>query len=140
MTISAKNGAVSPEEYQTLAAFRYQLRQFLHFSEEAAQQVGLTPQQHQALLTIKGFPERDYVTIGELAEWLQIKHHSAVGLVDRLVAQNLVTRETATEDRRQVYITLTAHGAALLSELTAVHKEEVRRIRSTLLELLERLK
>ncbi len=130
---------MTQEEYETLAAFRYHLRQFLRFSEEAAQNVGLTPQQHQALLTIKGFPARDYVTIGELAEWLQIKHHSAVGLVNRLVAQELVTRKAALEDRRQVFITLTPQGTDLLSELTAAHKEEVRRIRITLQELLDRL-
>src|SRR6476659_1509253 len=92
-SITTKKSTVSQEEYETLAAFRYQLRQFLRFSEEAAKSVGLTPQQNQALLTIKGFPARDYVTIGELAEWLQIKHHSAVGLVNRLVAQDLVTRK-----------------------------------------------
>lgn len=131
--------AVSQEEYETLAAFRHSLRQFLIFSEEAARNVGLTPQHHQALLTIKGFPGRDYVTVGELAEQLHIKHHSAVGLVNRLVAQGLVTRRPSTEDRRQVWITLTPHGEDLLSDLTVVHKEEVRRIRITLQELLERL-
>lgn len=131
--------AVSQEEYETLAAFRHSLRQFLIFSEEAARNVGLTPQHHQALLTIKGFPGRDYVTVGELAEQIHIKHHSAVGLVNRLVAQGLVTRSTSTEDRRQVWITLTPHGEDLLSDLTVVHKEEVRRIRITLQELLERL-
>ena len=131
--------AVSQEEYETLAAFRHSLRQFLIFSEEAARNVGLTPQHHQALLTIKGFPGLDYVTVGELAEQLHIKHHSAVGLVNRLVAQGLVTRRPSTEDRRQVWITLTPHGEDLLSDLTVVHKEEVRRIRITLQELLERL-
>jgi DNA-binding MarR family transcriptional regulator len=139
-TISGQQRGVSQDEYETLAAFRYHLRQFLHFSEEAAQQVGLTPQQHQALLTIKGFPGRDYVTVGELAEWLQIKHHSAVGLVNRLVAQGLVTRNAGTEDRRQVYISLTAHGLELLSELTAAHKAEIRRVRTTLETLMDRLK
>jgi DNA-binding MarR family transcriptional regulator len=137
--VAAKN-VVSQEEYETLATFRYQLRRFLRFSEAAARRVGLTPQQHQALLAIKGFPERDYVTIGELAERLQIKHHSAVGLVDRLVAQELVTREAATEDRRQVYITLTARGTELLSELTVAHKEELRRMGVTLQKLLEQIK
>lgn len=137
--MAAKN-VVSQEEYETLATFRYQLRRFLRFSEAAARRVGLTPQQHQALLAIKGFPERDYVTIGELAERLQIKHHSAVGLVDRLVAQELVTREAATEDRRQVYITLTARGTELLSELTVAHKEELRRMGVTLQKLLEQIK
>lgn len=140
LTISGQRRDVSQDEYETLAAFRYQLRQFLHFSEEAAQQVGLTPQQHQAMLTIKGFPGRDYVTVGELAEWLQIKHHSAVGLVNRLVTQGLVMRNTGTEDRRQVYISLTEHGLELLSALTAAHKAEIRRVRTTLETLMDRLK
>jgi len=135
-----KKRVVSQEEYETLAAFRYHLRQFLRFSEEAAKHVGLAPQQHQALLTIKGFPGRDYVTVSELAEWLQIKHHSAVGLVNRLVAQGLVIRQSATEDRRQVYIALTPHGIELLSELTTAHQEEIRRMRATLRELLDRIK
>jgi DNA-binding CsgD family transcriptional regulator len=80
-------------EYELLAAFRYHLRQFLRFSEEAAQTAGLTPRQHQALLAIKGFPKRESVTIGELAEQLQIAHHTAVELVDRLAAQKLVERQ-----------------------------------------------
>lgn len=135
-----QNNPVSQTEYETMAAFRYQLRLFLRFSEEAALSVGLTPQHHQALLTIRGFPGRAYVTIGELAEWLQIKHHSAVGLVNRLEAQGLVSRQPATDDRRQVHITLTLRGIELLSELTAAHRDEVQRIRSTLEDLLERLK
>lgn len=134
-----KKHIVSQEEYETLAAFRYQLRQFLRFSEEEAQSVGLAPQQHQALLTIKGFPGRDYVTVSELAEWLQIRHHSAVGLVNRLETQGLVIRKAGTEDRRQVYIALTPHGLDLLSELTAAHKEEIRKMRTTLQALLEKV-
>ncbi len=131
-----KNREITQSEYETLAAFRYQLRQFMRFSEEAALNLGLTPQQHQALLTIKGFPGRDYVTVTELADRLQIKHHSAVGLVNRLVAQELVERVRATEDRRQVYIALTARGTELLSELTAAHQEEIRQMRPTLQQLL----
>lgn len=138
-TITGKNSVISQEEYETLAAFRYHLRQFLRFSEEAAQKVGLTPQQHQALLAIKGFPGRDYVTMGELADRLQIKHHSAVGLVNRLVAQGYVIRTAASADRRQVYITLTPRGTNLLSELTAAHRDEIRRMRAILQILLERL-
>ncbi|KXK17516.1 MAG: MarR family transcriptional regulator [Chloroflexi bacterium OLB15] len=134
-----KKREITQREYETLAAFRYHLRQFMRFSEEAALGVGLTPQQHQALLTIKGFPMRDYVTVTELADRLQIKHHSAVGLVNRLVAQGLVERVPAIEDRRQVNITLTSHGAELLSELTAAHQEEIRRLRPTLQELLDQI-
>jgi DNA-binding MarR family transcriptional regulator len=130
---------VTKADYETLAAFRYALRQFVYFSEQAASAVGLTPQQHQALLAIKGFPGRDYVTIGELAERLRIRHHSAVGLVDRLTALNLVTRESAKDDRRQVFVSLTARGLHILEQLSAVHGEELRRIGPQLSELLARL-
>ncbi len=130
---------VSKADYETLAAFRYALRQFLHFSEEAAGAVGLTPQQHQALLTIKGYPGRDYMTIGELAERLCIRHHSAVGLVDRLEAQNLVARRGAEADRRRVYVTLTPHGLSVLERLSTVHRAELRRIGPQLSQLLAQL-
>ena len=130
---------MSKADYEALAAFRYALRQFLRFSEEAATSVGLTPQQHQALLAIKGFVGRDRATIGELAERLQIRHHSAVGLVDRLAALDLVTREHATDDRRQVYVALTARGAQVLEQLATAHREELRRIRPQLSLLLEQL-
>ncbi len=130
---------ISKADYETLASFRYALRQFLRFSEEAAETVGLTPQQHQALLAIRGFPERDRVTVGELAERLQIRHHSAVGLVDRLVAQKMVTRELAEDDRRQVYVALTSHGLGILEQLSSVHRAELRRIGPQLTRLLTQL-
>jgi DNA-binding MarR family transcriptional regulator len=130
---------LSKAEYELLASFRYALRQFLRFSEEAARAVGIEPQQHQALLAIKGYPERDRITISELAEQLQIKHHSAVGLADRLVANGLVARESDAGDRRQVYLTLTPHGKALLEQLAAVHKDELRRLGPELHALLARL-
>jgi DNA-binding MarR family transcriptional regulator len=104
------------------------LRQFLRFSEESAEQIGVTPQHHQALLAIKGFPGRERITIGELAERLQVRPHSALGLANRLVSHDLVKRQTAEDDRRQVYIELTTHGAEVLEQLAAVHKEELRRI------------
>jgi DNA-binding MarR family transcriptional regulator len=126
---------VTKAEYEALAAFRYNLRQFLHFSESAAETAGVTPRQHQALLAIKGFPGRDSVTIGELAEQLQIAHHSAVGLVDRLGAQKLIIREAGSEDRRQVYVRLSAHGAEVLQKLTNAHKDELRRLASVFSEL-----
>src|SRR5579859_1886698 len=78
-------GELSKADYEALAEFRWSLRHFLGFSEAAARAAGITPQQHQALLAIKGFPGRDKVSVGELAERLQIEHHSAVGLADRLV-------------------------------------------------------
>jgi DNA-binding MarR family transcriptional regulator len=119
---------VTKAEYEALAAFRYGLRQFLRFSESAAASAGVTPRQYQALLAIKGFPGRDSVTIGELAEQLQIAHHSAVGLVDRLEAQNLIIRVASNEDRRQVYVTLTVQGIELLDKLVSAHKDELRRL------------
>ena len=128
---------LSKAEYESLSAFRHALRRFLRFSEDAAEAVGLTPHQHQALLAIKGFPGRDCVTNGELAERLQIKHHSAVGLVNRLEAQGLIAREQGESDRREVYVTLTGRGAELHERLTAVHQEELRHIAPQLTASLE---
>jgi DNA-binding MarR family transcriptional regulator len=129
---------INQAEYETLATFRYVLRQFLQFSEDAARELGLPPQQYQALLAIKGYPGRDCVTIGELAERLHIRHHSAVGLVDRMAEQGLVARETG-QDRRQVFVTLTEKGTEFLQQLAATHREELRRIGPTLRSLLERI-
>ncbi len=120
---------ITQAEYQTLAAFRYSVRKFLHFSEETARSVGLTPQQHQALLAVKGFPESSgRITISQLAERMQIRHHSAVGLVDRLAAQGLMRREPSESDRRSVYVTLSPKGLDVLEKLSAIHKQELRRM------------
>jgi DNA-binding MarR family transcriptional regulator len=126
-------------QYETLAAFRYALRRFTRFSEEAAQAAGITAQQYQALLTIKGFPARDRITVGELAERLQVRHHSAVGLIDRLVKEKLVVREPSAEDRRQVLVQLTRRGEAVLEKLASVHREQLKRIGPEISDLLERL-
>jgi DNA-binding MarR family transcriptional regulator len=130
---------LTKKEYEALSSFRYALRRFLKFSEDAAQEVGLTPNQHQALLAIKGYPGREDVTNGELAERLQIKHHSAVGLVNRLEAQGLIVRSYGETDRREVYVALTERGAELLERLAAVHKEELKHIASQLSNILEGL-
>ena len=122
-----------------LAAFRFALRQFLRFSEDAAQEAGITPQQHQALLAIKGFPGRDRVSVGELAERLQVAHHSAVGLIDRLVMEKLVAREASEEDRRRVFITLTRRGEDVLETLSSAHREQLRRMGPGMLKVLEGL-
>ena len=119
---------IKKSDYEALAAFRYALRQFLRFSEDAAVAEGLSPQQHQALLAIKGFPGRDSVTIGELAEKLQVRHNSAVGLVDRLVADGYVERKHSTEDARKVFVSLTTSGLQALERLSTAHREELRRI------------
>lgn len=133
----AKTKQRSKSQYEQLAAFRYALRQFLHFSEEAAHNAGITPQQHQALLAIKGFPGRDSVTVGELAERLQLRHHSAVGLVDRLVADKWVARVPSARDRRQVFVQLTGRGEDILERLSSAHAKQLKR---TGLELIRRLK
>ncbi len=130
---------LSKSEYELLADFRYTLRRFLRFSEAAANKLGLTPQQHQALLAIKGYPGRERITIGELAERLQIRHHSAVGLVDRLEAEDLIKRSPEASDRRKVYISLSAHGSAMIEQLSALHREEMVRLLPQLRSLLKRL-
>ena len=140
MTTSLKAPSSRPltkRDYETLASFRYALRCFLHFSEEAAGEAGLSSQQHQALLAIRGFPDRESVTVGELAERLQIRHHSAVGLIDRLVSSNLVEREPSSEDRRSVFIRLTELGEQTLEQLTSAHRDELRRTGPKLRALLQ---
>ena len=99
-------------DYEQLAEFRYLLRRFLLFSEDAAEQTGLTAQQHQALLAIRGAPGRSCLTMGELAERMGIRHHSAVGLIDRLASKRLVVRRVGTEDRRKVHISLAPRAEA----------------------------
>ena len=130
---------ISKTKYEHLAAFRYALRQFLRFSEEAAKLAGVTPQQHQALLAIKGFPGRDRVTVGELAERLQLRHHSIVELVDRLMDLKLVARRPSDTDRRQVHVQLTARGEQILDKLSSAHEEQLRRIGPELSAALKRL-
>jgi DNA-binding MarR family transcriptional regulator len=128
------------DEYESLADFRYAVRRFLKFSEHAAEAVGLTPNQHQALLAIKGFPGRSKITNGELAERLQIKHHSAVGLINRLEAQNLVYREKSGDDRREVYVGLTKSGEEILERLAIVHRKELEQLVPQLTGILDSLK
>ncbi len=130
---------LSKSDYEALAALRSALRQFLRFSDEAAAAQGLAPRQHQALLAIKGFPGREQVTIGELAEKLQVRHHSAVGLVNRLAAENLVSREVAPDDRRKVLVTLTKRGQRILAKLSTAHRQELRRIGPDFRALLDRI-
>ena len=116
-------------EYESLANLRYVMRRFLRFSEKEALRFALTPQHHQALLALRGLPEgRERATVGALAERLQIRPHSAVGLVDRLVTQGLVERQIHGADRRQVFVVLTEAGRDRLEGLSKVHREELYRI------------
>ena len=123
--------------YQALADFRYEIRRFLNFSEQAARAAGIEPQQHQALLAIKGLPATQKATVGVLAERLQIQHHSAVELVDRLEAHGLLKRTRSRTDRREVLLRVTRRGAELLNELSLPHRAELRAAGRTLLRSLE---
>jgi DNA-binding MarR family transcriptional regulator len=116
---------LSLEEYRALAEFRYQIRRFLGFSEEQVRSAGLEPQQHQLLLAIKGLPKGATATIGELAERLQLKHHSTVELVNRLETLGYVARKAGKEDRRQVIVQLTSSGASILRKLSIAHHQEL---------------
>lgn len=118
--------ALTAADYQALAELRYQIRRFLHFSEQAARASGLEPRQHQLLLALKGLPKGARPRIGELAERLQIQHHSTVELVNRLAAGGYVRRHRGGEDRREVLLSLTQKGEKILRELTLSHKEELR--------------
>lgn len=126
MPATPSRRGLTKADYEMLAAWRQALRRFLAFSRAAAEHEGIPPQQHQALLTIKGFPGRERVTIGELADHLLLRHHSAVGLVDRLVRQRLVRRVPSDTDRRRVHVALTPAGEAIVQRLSAVHLEELR--------------
>jgi len=120
---------LSKSDYETLAQFRRSLRVFLRFSEEAAREVGITPQQHQILLAIKGQPNRDWANISEIADSLQLRHHTVVGLIDRSEAAQLVSRQPDPEDRRLVRVTLTDHGESILQQMGNRNSEELARLR-----------
>lgn len=117
---------LSQADYRALAEFRYQIRSFLSFSERAARAQGVEPQQHQLLLAIKGLPEGKRPTIGTMAERLCVEHHTAVTLSDRLERAGLVRRERSLNDRRQVFLSITEHGEAILSQLSAQHRDQLK--------------
>jgi DNA-binding MarR family transcriptional regulator len=114
--------AEAEESIRALASFRYALRRFLRFSEAAAEQSGVTPQQHQLMLGVAGHGSAGSATISELAEFLQEKHHSVIGLVNRAVQNGLVIRRQDSIDRRVVGVSLTPRGKKLLLKLTELHE------------------
>lgn len=130
---------IRDEDYRQLAEFRFAIRSFLEFSQNAAKQAGLTPQQHQALLTIRSLSSdaQEQISIGAIAAKLLVRHHSAVELVNRLVDLHLVTREVDANDRRRVQVALTAKAGKILESLSATHLEELRGLRPSLLSLLQ---
>ena len=113
-------------DYESLAELRYQIRRFLHFSEQASRMAGLAPHQHQLMLALKGLPAKIRPRIGELAERLQIRHHSTVELVNRLSAGGYVRRHHEGKDRREVWLSLTPKGEKVLRELSLHHRAELR--------------
>lgn len=117
------------QQYEALSDFRYQLRRFLHFSEEVAKTEGLTPLQYLLLLHIEGFPGRSWATVGEIAERLQMKHHGTVALLTRCEALGLVVRKKSVVDRRRVEVHLLAEGQRRLARLAALHEAELRSLK-----------
>lgn len=124
-SLEAPQPDVSLADYRKLAEFRYRIRQFLHFSEEAARLNSIEPQQHQLLLAIKGLPEGTRPTVTALSSRLCLRHHSTVELINRLVERGAVIRRHSQEDRREVLVELTPHGEHLLSMLSVLHWEEL---------------
>jgi DNA-binding MarR family transcriptional regulator len=131
-------GELTDHDYAALANFRHTLRQFLAFSERRAADFGLTPQQHQVLLAIRGAGTAP-VSVGYVAERMILKPHSATGLIDRLQALDLIVRQPSPTDRRQALVALTPKAETLLGQLSAVHRDEIKRLRPMLTELLGQL-
>ena len=130
---------VSIADYQALAEIRYQIRRFLHFGEQAARAADLEPQQYQVLVMLIGQPDGHSTTISVLAERLQIRHHSAVGLVDRLEERGLVHRSRNEFDRRQVFVRLTPRGQDVLHDFAGCHRAELRSVGEELVRSLNAL-
>jgi DNA-binding MarR family transcriptional regulator len=126
-------------DYQSLAELRYQIRKFVRFSEQAARNAGMEPRQHQLLLAIKGLPKDVRPRIGELAERLQLQHHSTVELANRLAKGGYIRRRRDSEDRREVLLNLTAKGENVLRRLSLDHRQELRNAGPTLMRSLVRV-
>ena len=133
------SAGLTPANFQALAAYRLALRRFLHFSTEAARAAGMSQQQYQALLAIKAASGPVLLTIGELAELMHVRHHSAVGLMDRLVRRGWLRRVADKQDGRRVHVRLTSAGEKILAKLAAVHRDELRRLGPELVRSLQSL-
>ena len=123
--------SLNKSQYEALSEFRYQLRRFLHFSETAAKEAGLTPLQYLLMLHVRGFPGRDWATVNELSDRLQMQHHGVVALLTRCEEAGLVLRQKSKTDRRMVEVHLQAKGAAQLERLAALHEAELRSLGDT---------
>jgi DNA-binding MarR family transcriptional regulator len=127
---------IRPGEYEALAEIRYRIRRFLVFSEASARDVGVEPQQHQLLLAIRGMPADQPLTIGRIAERLQLQHNSTVELVKRSCEKGLVEKHASAGDRREVRLQITARGKRLLEELAVAHRAELRNAAPALVDAL----
>jgi DNA-binding MarR family transcriptional regulator len=125
--------------YKSMAELRYQIRRFLRFSENAARQAGIEPQQHQLLLAVRGLPDGLNPTIGVLAERMQLQHHSTVELIDRLVERGFLIRLRSTDDRRHVLVKLTRDGEEFLQTLSLHHLQELQSAGPTFVKVLQSL-
>jgi DNA-binding MarR family transcriptional regulator len=123
---------LTKQDFEALARFRFGIRRYLRFSEETVRGDGLTPQQYQLMLALKGFPDREWATVGEVAERLQLRHHSVVELINRAQRQGLVERAPHPTDARAVLVLLTEEGDRVLARLSALHRDELRRMGSAL--------
>ena len=122
------SGALTKQDFEALARFRFGIRRYLRFSEETVRSHGVTPQHYQLLLALKGFPGREWATVRELADRLQLRHHSVVELVNRAQKQGLVDRAGHPDDARVVRVLLTEEGDRILARLGALHRAELRRM------------
>ena len=128
------------QDYHHLAALRYTLRKFLRFSKDlVGGRAKLTPEQYEALLAVKAFSKTEGLTVGELSERVQVKHHTAVSLTDKLAARKLVTKKRSTPDRRYVCVKLTPAGSKLLASLAAAHRHEIRKHAAEMIKSLRQL-
>ena len=118
-------------QFEALSEFRYQLKRFLHFSETAAKELGLTPLQYLSLLHIQGYPGRNWASVGELAERLQMSHHATVALLTRCEELDLVERRKNENDKRKVDVYLTDKGREYLQQLAEQHKTELESLQNT---------
>jgi DNA-binding MarR family transcriptional regulator len=128
-------------DYKALASFRYSLRRFLRYSRAFLRaRARLTPEQYEALLALKVFAGSNGLTIGELSERLQVKHHTAVELADKLVARRVASRRTSRKDRRRVHLKLSPEGEDLLETLAAAHRKEIRHFSGEMIDALNHLR
>jgi DNA-binding MarR family transcriptional regulator len=132
---------LTQQDYYSMASLRYALRKFLRFSKHlASTRAKLTPEQYEALLALRVFADHEGLTVGQLSECVQVKHHTAVSLTDKLASRKLVTKRRKSSDRRYVYVKLTPAGIKLLKSLAAGHRREIRKHASGMIKALTQLK